>query len=154
MAKNYQSNTKDSQFKKIFKWDNRKQKSPSSAISAAEIKGKSKSTMASGSGPNMVLVDYNHTPGKVQQKQEIKGIKSSDSNNNDNYFSAYIDRVKNKMRTTSSSVGVDVDDGGGAGTIKKPVKRRDSLNDRISHFINRTKVKIRTTTIVNRGDRM
>ncbi|XP_059298019.1 uncharacterized protein LOC132050669 [Lycium ferocissimum] len=149
MAKNYQSNTNDSQFKKIFKWDNRKQKSPSSAI---EIKGKSKSTMASGSGPNMVPVDYNHTPGKVQQKQEIKGNKSSDSNNNDSYFSSYIDRVKNKMRTTTSSVGVD--DGGGAGTIRKPVKRRDSLNDRVSHYINRTKVKIRTTTIVNRGDRM
>lgn len=61
-------NSKDSQYKRIFKLDNRKKQSQNSD----EMKGKSKSTMAS-TGSNMVLIDYNHTPGKVHQKQEIKG---------------------------------------------------------------------------------
>ncbi|KAJ8535709.1 hypothetical protein K7X08_023429 [Anisodus acutangulus] len=155
MAKNYQMNTKDTQYKKIFKLDNRKKQSQSSVICAAEIKGKSKSSMPS-AGSKMVLIDYNHTPGKVQQKQEIKGKKSDDNSNNDKYFSGYIDRVKNKMRTTISSVGV-VDGGGGGdgGSVtRKVATRRDSLNDRISHYINRAKLKIRTTTIVERCDHM
>lgn len=61
-------NTKDSQYKKIFKLDNRKKQSQSSD----EMKGKSKSAMAS-TGLNMVLIDYNHTPAKVYQKQDTKG---------------------------------------------------------------------------------
>ncbi|KAH0657431.1 hypothetical protein KY289_026179 [Solanum tuberosum] len=59
---------KDSQYKKIFKWDNRKKQSQSSD----EIKGKSKS--------NMVLIEYNHAPGKAHQKQEIKGQMQSVNN--------------------------------------------------------------------------
>nr|XP_009787257.1 PREDICTED: uncharacterized protein LOC104235234 [Nicotiana sylvestris] len=128
MAKN-QITTKDYQYKKIFKVENAKKQSPKS-----EIEGKS----------NMVLIDYNHTPGKVQQKQEPKGNKSNGSRN-DKYFSGYIDRVKNKMRTTTSSVGNETE-------IRKVATRRDSFNDRISHYINRAKLKIRTTTIVGRGD--
>ncbi|XP_049410794.1 uncharacterized protein LOC125874029 [Solanum stenotomum] len=126
---------KDSQYKKIFKWDNRKKQSQSSD----EIKGKSKS--------NMVLIEYNHAPGKVHQKQEIKDSKSSDKNHNDKYFSGYINRVKNKMRTTTSNFDM-IDDGGS----RKPTIRRDSFNDTISHYINRAKLKIRTTTIVSRSD--
>ncbi|MCD7463495.1 hypothetical protein HAX54_050733 [Datura stramonium] len=137
MAKNYQMNTKESQYKKIFKLDNRKKQNPSSAIGAAEIKGKSKSTMAS-AGSDMVLIEYNHSN------------KSTDNSNNDKYFSGYIDRVKNKMRTTTLSVSDD-DDGGG-GIIRKAPTRRDSLNDKISRYINRAELKIRTTTIVSRGD--
>ncbi|KAM3267359.1 putative protein isoform X1 [Capsicum chacoense] len=142
MAKNYQMNNKESQYKKIFKLDNRKKHSPS-FDEINNIGKSSKSTMVS-NGSDMVLIEYNH------QKQETKGNKSNDNNNNEKYFSRYIDRVKNKMRTTTTS-SVNVADGGG-GIIKKPPTRRDSLNDRISHYINRAKIKIRTTTIVNRND--
>ncbi|WMV31831.1 hypothetical protein MTR67_025216 [Solanum verrucosum] len=95
----------------------------------------------------MVLIEYNHAPGKVHQKQEIKDSKSSDKNHNDKYFSGYINRVKNKMRTTTSNFDM-IDDGGS----RKPTIRRDSFNDTISHYINRAKLKIRTTTIVSRSD--
>lgn len=76
--------------------------------------------------------------------------KSSDNNNNDKYFSSYINRVKNKMRTTTSNLGM-IDDGGASKTIKHATKR-DSFNDTISHYINRAKLKIRTTTTIIRSD--
>lgn len=74
----------------------------------------------------------------------LTGNKSNGSRN-DKYFSGYIDRVKNKMRTTTTSVGSDTE-------IRRAATRRDSFNDRISHYINRAKLKIRTTTMVGRGD--
>lgn len=78
------------------------------------------------------------------------GNKSIDNNNNDKYFSGYINRVKSKMRTTASNFDM-VDDDGGA---RRSTTRRDSFNDTISHYINRAKLKIRTTTIVSRSDRI
>ncbi|PSR86184.1 Sister chromatid cohesion protein [Actinidia chinensis var. chinensis] len=77
----------------------------------------------------------------------------------DDKFSSYLDRAGAKIRTTSKvgvgvGVGVGGDggvgDGGGGG---RSVSRRDSFNDKISHFINRAKIKFITTSSVGGGGR-
>ncbi|OIT33812.1 hypothetical protein A4A49_27063 [Nicotiana attenuata] len=126
---------------------------------------------------NMVHVEYNHSslnskaeplnnfPANIiattRYHQDPKGAKSAPENKspikiknmankvqlnedyNDNTsndrFSKYIDHVKNKLRTLSS-----FEDDSGVG---REATRRDSFNDKVAHNIDRSKLKIRTTTI-------
>ncbi|KAL7151336.1 hypothetical protein ABFS83_04G023900 [Erythranthe nasuta] len=64
-----------------------------------------------------------------------QGKKTERTKANDDKFSDYITRVKNKMKSSASNVG------GG-----KSATRRDSFNNKVSNYINRAKFKIRTTT--------
>ncbi|GAA0146326.1 hypothetical protein LIER_06311 [Lithospermum erythrorhizon] len=64
--------------------------------------------------------------------------------NNNGRFSEYITRVRGDMRT-SSDLGIER-------IPTKKISRRDSLNDRVSNFLNRAKIKIRTTSSVGHGN--
>ncbi|KAL7112821.1 hypothetical protein ACP275_04G025100 [Erythranthe tilingii] len=70
-----------------------------------------------------------------------QGKKTERTKANDDKFSDYITRVKDKMKASASSVG------GG-----KSATRRDSFNDKVSNYINRAKFKIRRTTTTNVED--
>ncbi|KAL2510631.1 Uncharacterized protein Adt_16231 [Abeliophyllum distichum] len=56
-------------------------------------------------------------------------------------FSDYIKHVKNKMATVSN-----VGSGAGGGAVGRTTTRRDSFNNKVSSYIKRAKMKIRTTT--------
>lgn len=63
-------------------------------------------------------------------------------------FSDYISKFKQRMMKTASHVGRGGGGGGGSGGGNSA--RKDSFNDKVSNYIDKTKMKIRTTT--NVGD--
>lgn len=70
-----------------------------------------------------------------------------DEDRNSGKFSDYISKFKNRMLKTASDVSGGSGDssvgGGGGNSI-----RRDSFNDKVTSYIDRAKIKIRTTTNV------
>ncbi|CAN4098205.1 unnamed protein product [Withania somnifera] len=126
------------------------------------------------SASNKVLIEYNHSnnakraepikPGPTnihqQQQQNQPGPKSVKfpggySNNtstdgvSNEKFTHFIDQMKKKIKANSSFVA---DENGPTAGTKRATTRRDSFNDRVSQFINRTKLKRRTTTATDHGD--
>ncbi|CAI9785648.1 unnamed protein product [Fraxinus pennsylvanica] len=81
---------------------------------------------------------------KTKFSDEYKKIEPKKTNDK---FSDYIDSVKNKMRTVSTVVGGGSGSGsGGAGVgVGRTATRRDSFNNKVSSYIKKTKMKIRTT---------
>ncbi|KAK4376292.1 hypothetical protein RND71_006969 [Anisodus tanguticus] len=109
---------------------------------------------------NKVLIEYNHNtkrpepmrPGPVNIHQPgpkaVKfqgGYSNNTSGASNEKFTDFIDHVKNKIKANSSFVANE-------NVVSRATTRRDSFNDRVSHFINRAKLKMRTTTIVGSGD--
>ncbi|PHT46986.1 hypothetical protein CQW23_16144 [Capsicum baccatum] len=115
-----------------------------------------------------LLVEFNHSnnnnvvkraepmkPGPVNtprhQQQDQQGPKGGvkvqqyGGGASNKKFTDFIDQVKNKIKANSSFVADDENEPR-AGITKRATTRRDSFNDRVSHFINRAKLKIRTTT--------
>ncbi|KAG5603365.1 hypothetical protein H5410_034735 [Solanum commersonii] len=101
---------------------------------------------------NKIPIYYNHSnnaqrpepmkPGPKNIHQQNKpGVKFQDEK-----FTNFIDETKKKMKANSSFVADE------NGPTKRATTRRDTFNDRVSHFINRAKLKIRTTTIVDHAD--
>ncbi|KAJ8527259.1 hypothetical protein K7X08_029736 [Anisodus acutangulus] len=101
---------------------------------------------------NKVLIEYNHSsnakrlepmkPGPVNIHQPgPKAVKFQGGYSTNNRtsgasnekFTDFIDHVKNKIKANSSFVA----DENVASTAKRVTTRRDSFNDRVSHFINR-----------------
>ncbi|KAL8513520.1 hypothetical protein ACS0TY_012838 [Phlomoides rotata] len=71
-----------------------------------------------------------------------------DSIHHEGKFSDYISKTKNRMMRTVSTVsggGGSSSRSGGGGGISS---RRDSFNDKVTNYINRAKIKIRTTSNV------
>ncbi|KAF3631846.1 hypothetical protein P3S67_008710 [Capsicum chacoense] len=119
-----------------------------------------------------VLVEFNHSkraepmkPGPVNtprhQQQDQQGPKggvkfqqygygNTGGGASNKKFTDFIDQVKNKIKANSSFVADDENEPT-AGITKRATTRRDSFNDRVSHFINRAKLKIRTTTTSGDG---
>lgn len=60
-------------------------------------------------------------------------VKATNSFKDESKFSDYIRKVKNKMRCASN--------------VGRNVSARESFNDKVSDYINRAKIKIRTTTL-------
>lgn len=98
-------------------------------------------------------------PANIHHQPKPKGVKFEDGYNKNNSstggasnekFSDFIDGMKKKIKANSSFVGDE--NGGNTGITKRATTRRDSFNDRVSHFINRAKLKMRTTTIVDHAD--
>ncbi|OIT32808.1 hypothetical protein A4A49_39017 [Nicotiana attenuata] len=177
MAKNHSNTKLESQsqgsYRKIFKAFKRRFSSArpltQSPVSTTK-KADAKPSTAIASASNNVLIEYNHKPkpmfksenkpGRVnnmaanfQQNQGPKGVKFQAGYNNitttasNEKFNDFIDHVKNKIKATSTFVVADENDDTTA-RVKRTTTRRDSFNDRVSHFINRAKLKMRTTTIV------
>ncbi|GAA0161730.1 hypothetical protein LIER_39286 [Lithospermum erythrorhizon] len=83
-----------------------------------------------------ILTRRHKSAAKVDKKVDDGG-----SNNNDNdQFSAYINRVKGGMRSVSD-IGIET-------VPTEKVLRRDSLNDKVSNFLSRAGIKIRTSSSV------
>lgn len=118
-----------------------------------------------------IPIDYNHFSSQNSKKlmrekennlgnerEKVIGISSSsnaglakandddDSINHEGKFSDYINKTKNRLMKTLSTVGGGGGDGGGGGGGIS--SRRDSFNDKVTNYINRAKIKIRTTSNV------
>ncbi|TMX04535.1 hypothetical protein EJD97_007863 [Solanum chilense] len=92
---------------------------------------------------NKIPIYYNHSNNEPLKPGPTNISKAAD----DSKFTNFIDETKKKIKANSSFVG---DENGPV--TKRATTRRDSFNDRISHFINRAKLKIRTTTTVDHAD--
>ncbi|GAA0152494.1 hypothetical protein LIER_37501 [Lithospermum erythrorhizon] len=92
-------------------------------------------TAAQGGGEHLIKPKVDKVP---------KEMRTHDINNGDNgRFSEYITRVRDGMRT-SSDLGIER-------IPTRKISRRDSLNDRVSNFLNRAKIKNRTIMSNNVG---
>lgn len=82
-----------------------------------------------------------HVPVKVIPLEDGEGGKKlTEQHTFNDKVSAYIDRVKNKMRATSNV---------GQG---KSFSRRDSFNDRVSNYINHAKLKLKTASTIKSNE--
>lgn len=74
---------------------------------------------------------------KVPWTKEDDEVKRTEHKKANDEFLDYIDHVKNKMGIVSNV---------GGGGIERTATRRDSFNDKVSSYIKRAQMKIRTTT--------
>ncbi|KAH0750329.1 hypothetical protein KY290_029561 [Solanum tuberosum] len=97
---------------------------------------------------NKIPIYYNHSNNAQRPEPMKPGPKNIHQQNKpgDEKFTNFIDETKKKMKANSSFVADE------NGPTKRATTRRDSFNDRVSHFINRAKLKIRTTTILDHAD--
>lgn len=105
-----------------------------------------------------VPIEYNHKRPEPMKPRPTnipagpKGVRFQGGYNNitegasNEKFSDFIDETKRKIKANSSFVA---DENGPKAGTKRATTRRDSFNDRVSHFINRAKLKMRTTTIAD-----
>ncbi|EYU46627.1 hypothetical protein ABFS82_04G024200 [Erythranthe guttata] len=89
------------------------------------------------SSPNFATKEVAILGGDHNKHDQVK--KTERTKANDDKFSDYITRVKDKMKSSASNVGG-----------RKSATRRDSFNDKVSSYINRAKFKIRTTTTMTK----
>ncbi|GFP82013.1 hypothetical protein PHJA_000344600 [Phtheirospermum japonicum] len=80
---------------------------------------------------------------KLSKSSPKKGKNSQPEFDDENKFSDYISKVKDRMMKTASNVS-----GGGGVTGVETSPIRDSFNDNVANYINRAKIKVRKTTSV------
>ncbi|GER24796.1 4Fe-4S binding domain protein [Striga asiatica] len=89
---------------------------------------------------NVMVYSSNFYSNDLSQEVTLPRGKKLDHTKTNERFSDYIVKVKGKMRTASNVDAVRI-------TAKKTTAKRDSFNDKVLAYINRAKLKIRTTSV-------
>ncbi|KAK6788425.1 hypothetical protein RDI58_016950 [Solanum bulbocastanum] len=148
MAKNTKSETQSQgtfrQFFRAFK----RRVSPARPLTTQSPISANRADVSAAAPSNKLPIYYNHS-NNAQRPEPMKPGPTNIHQQNkpgDEKFTNFIDETKKKIKANSSFVADE------NGPTKRATTRRDSFNDRVSHFINRAKLKIRATTIVDHAD--